>query len=268
MSIHLKTPAELITMREAGRIVATALAEMKDALRPGINTYDLDQITVKVFQKFGARPAFLGYPPGSQYPFPASINASINTELVHGIPNKDRIVQEGDIISLDTACHYKGFVADAAFTTPVGEVAPEVQRLLAVTEEALHVGIRASREGRQTKDVAREVQLYVESQGFSVIREYTGHGVGHKMHEEPTMPNWWPATRQEERRFQRQARWRSYPLKRGMTYALEPMVSMGSPETKELDDHWTVVMADGAMSAHFEHTIAIVDQEPLILTLL
>lgn len=268
MAIHLKSPTELMAMREAGRVTATALAEMRNALRPGISTYELDQITVRVFEKFGARPAFLGYPPNSKHPFPAVINASINHELVHGIPSKTRILQEGDIISLDTACHYKGFVGDSAFTTGIGEIPAEVQRLLDVTEQSLHVGIKASREGRQTSDVSKEIQAYVESCGYQVIREYTGHGVGQNMHEEPTILNWWPSSAHEERRLRRFFRWRSVPLKRGMTYAIEPMVTMGKPETEELSDHWTVAMKDGALCAHFEHTIAVVDDEPIILTLL
>ena len=265
MAIVRKSPDQLIKMREAGKIVARALAEVKAAIKPGVNTWELDQIAEKVIRQHGARPAFLGYPPHSRYPFPATITACINEELVHGIPSKDRVLKEGDIISIDTGCHHvDNFVGDAAFTVGVGTIDPEVQRLLDVTEQALYVGIEASKKGQETSDVSSAIQKYVESHGFNVIREYTGHGVGQAMHEEPSIPNWWPDRRQR-RRMDRS--FKSYRLEQGMTYALEPMVTMGDPTTRELDDHWTVVMADGAMCAHFEHTIAIVDQEPLILTL-
>jgi len=264
MAVYLKSPHELLLMREAGRIVALALAEMKAAIKPGISTYDLDQIAVKVFKQFNVKPAFLGYPPGSEYPFPATITACINEELVHGIPSKDRILQEGDVVTLDTACHYKGYVGDAAVSAGVGQISPAAQHLLEVTEQALYVGIAASQEGKMVSDVGMAVQRYVEEQGYNVIREYTGHGVGLKMHEEPSVPNWWPLTKQEKR-ANRQLK--DHKLRRGMTYALEPMVTTGTVKTLELDDHWTVIMQDGALCAQFEHTIAIVDNEPLILTL-
>lgn len=264
MPVRIKSAAQIMTMREAGRVTALALAEIRAAIRPGVNTYDLDQIAAKVFKQFGARPAFLGYPPNSKYPFPSTITACINNELVHGIPSKDRILQDGDLVSIDTACHYKGFVGDAAFTVAVGSVSPSIQKLLDVTEQALKEGIAAAKVGNETKDIATAVQTYVENHGFNVAREYTGHGVGEAMHEEPSVPNWWPSAKngkRQDRRFQ------SVPLQQGMTLALEPMVTMGSYETQELDDHWTVVMKDGAWCAHCEHTIAIVDKEPLILTL-
>jgi methionyl aminopeptidase len=264
MAIKRKSPDQVIKMREAGKIVARALAEVREAIKPGVSTWELDQIAARVIQQHGARPAFLHYPPNSPNPFPATITACINEELVHGIPSKDRILKEGDIISIDTGCHYiDDYVGDAAFTMGVGAIDPEVQRLLDVTEKSLYVGIEASKKGLETSDVSRAIQEYVEGHGFNVIRDYTGHGVGREMHEEPSIPNWWP-NRRENRRDRR---FKSYRLEQGMTYALEPMVSMGSPDTRELDDHWTVVMDDGAMCAHFEHTIAIVDQEPLILTL-
>ncbi len=263
MAVQTKTPKDLITMREAGRIVAHALDAMREAIRPGVSTWELDQIAARVFQQHNARPAFLGYPPGSKHPFPATITACINEELVHGIPSKDRILQEGDIISLDTGCHYKGFVGDAAFTAGVGRIAPEAQRLIDVTESALHAGIAAAQAGATTRHISQAVQQHVEAHGFSVIREYTGHGVGREMHEEPTIFNWWPhkMTRPLRRQF------KEVPLNPGTTLALEPMVSIGSPITQELDDHWTVAMQDGSLSAHCEHTIAVVGDEPLILTL-
>lgn len=259
--IHLKSPEELIMMREAGRVAARALQAMREAVQPGITTAELDKIALDVLRKHNAISPFLGYPPGSKHPFPASINASINEELVHGIPSKDRVLKEGDIISLDVGSVYNGFVGDNACTVPVGKISAEAQRLIEVTETALKVGIAASKVGNETRHVSMAIQQYVESQGFAVVREYTGHGVGRKMHEEPQIPNWWPP-RQKNRG------WRSYPLKPGMTYALEPMVMAGSPETYVLSDHWTVVTKDGSLCAHTEHTIAVTDGEPLILTLL
>jgi methionyl aminopeptidase len=172
------------------------------------------------------------------------------------------VLQEGDIISLDTGCHYEGFVGDAAFTWGVGEVSTAVQRLLTVTERALYVAIEASVAGSCVSDVARATQQFVEAQGYSVARDYTGHGVGRKMHEEPQVPNWWPRKQNQRMRFN------DAPLRPGMTYAIEPMVIAGRPDTKELSDRWTVVTRDGSLCAHFEHTIAVTEGEPLILTLL
>jgi len=260
MSIHLKSPEELAVMREAGRIVALAHKAMREAVRPGVSTLALDQIAETVIRDHGATPVFLNYPKQDAPNFPASITASINNELVHGIPSAKRILQNGDIISLDTGCTYKGFVGDGAFSMAVGEVPASVQRLLDVTEEALYVGIKASVLPNETKDVSLAIQHFVERHGYSVVREYTGHGVGHEMHEEPQVPNWWP-------RGSRSRGWVSYPLQPGMTFALEPMVNTGRPETRELNDKWTVVTRDGSLCAHFEHTIAITEGEPVILTL-
>jgi methionyl aminopeptidase len=262
MAIHIKTPDEIRVMREAGRVVARAHQAMREAVRPGISTAELDRIAETVVRDHGAIPSFLNYPnnkPGAPV-YPATINASINDELVHGIPSSKRILKEGDIISLDVGCIYQGFVGDAAFTMGVGEIKPSVQRLLDVTEQALMVGIKASVVGNQTSDVSSTIQKFIESHGYSVVREYTGHGVGRSMHEEPQVPNWWP-------RHARQRGWKSYPLQAGMTYAIEPMVNTGRAETRELDDGWTVVTRDGSLCAHFEHTIAITEGEPLILTL-
>jgi methionyl aminopeptidase len=259
-SIHLKTPDELAIMREAGRIVARAHQAMRERVRPGVTTAELDRVAETVLRDHGAIPAFLGYPKQNSPDFPATINASINRELVHGIPSDKRVLKEGDIISLDVGAIYQGFVGDAAFTMGVGEIPASVQRLLDVTEQALHVGIEASVVGNETRDVAAAVQRFIEKHGYGVVREYTGHGVGREMHEEPQVPNWWPNK-------SRSRGWVSYPLQPGMTYAIEPMVTAGRPETRELSDKWTVVTRDGSLCAHFEHTIAITDGEPLILTL-
>ncbi|PJF41465.1 MAG: type I methionyl aminopeptidase [Chloroflexi bacterium] len=259
---HIKSAEEVAIMREAGRIVARAHEAMREMIQPGVTTAQLDAVAETVIRDHGAIPAFLNYPKKDSPNFPASITASINNELVHGIPSKNRVLQEGDIISLDTGAIYQGFVGDAAYTYPVGDVPPAVQRLLKVTEEALYVGIEASVLPNHTKDVCLAIHRFVAEHGYDVAREYTGHGVGRRMHEEPQVPNWWPS-----RRMARKMKWVSYPLQVGMTYALEPMVIAGRAETDELDDKWTVVTKDGSLCAHFEHTIAITEGEPVILTL-
>ncbi len=260
MTVELKTPDEIAILREAGRIVARAHEAMRQAIRPGETTAALNQIAETVIRDHGATPAFLNYPKKEGPPFPASITACINDELVHGIPSTRRVLQEGDIITVDTGCFYQGFVGDAAFTWPVGEVAPSVRRLLEVTEQALWEAIKASVLPNEIKDVARAVHDYAASHGYSVAREYSGHGVGRKMHEEPQVPNWWPRKKKDKT-------WTNYVLQPGMVYAIEPMIIAGRPETCELDDKWTVVTRDGSLCAHFEHTVAITEGEPLILTL-
>ncbi len=255
MAIVIKSPEEIRIMRKAGQITATALDKMREAVRPGVSTWELDAIARDVLREHGAEPAFLGYPPGGPHPFPATITASVNEELVHGIPRKDAVLEEGDILSIDFGVIYEGFVGDSAITVPVGEVSEPVRRLLEVTEAALYEGIAASRAGSRVGDVSAAIQKYVESHGYSVPREYTGHGVGREMHEEPQVPNWGRPGR-------------GPALRPGMTYALEPMVIAGRPKMRVLDDHWTVVPASGALTAHFEHTIAITEGDAEILTLL
>lgn len=256
----LKTPEEIGIMREAGRIVARAHQAMREAVRPGISTAALDRIAETVLRDHGAVPVFKGYPKPNSPDFPAAITASINDELVHGIPSEARILREGDLLSLDCGCIYNGFVGDAAFSMGVGEVRPAIQRLMDVTERALALAIEASVLGNETADVAFAVQRFVLGQGYSVAREYTGHGVGRSMHEEPQVPNWWPRTKRHNLN--------SFPLAVGMTYAIEPMVIAGRPDLYEKDDHWTVATKDGSWCAHFEHTIAITEGQPIILTLL
>lgn len=258
--INIKTPDEIAIMREAGRIVARAHEAMREAVHPGISTWKLDQIAETVIRDHGAEPTFLNYPKPNSPNFPATITASINHELVHGIPSKDRILKEGDIISLDVGCLYNGFVGDSAYTWGVGEIAPSVQRLLNVTRETLTAAIESSIVSNNVSDVAQATQHYAESRGYTVAREYTGHGVGRKMHEPPQVPNWWP-------RKKRQQSFIDCNLKAGMTYAIEPMLISGRNGLKELKDKWTVVTKDKSLCAHFEHTIAITDGEPIILTL-
>jgi methionyl aminopeptidase len=259
MAVYLKKPDEILIMREAGRIVARCHEAVRAAIKPGVSTYELDQIAARVLNQHNARPAFLGYPPNGKHPFPASITASINDELVHGIPSKDRVLKEGDIISIDVGSIYQGFVGDAAFSVGVGKISREAQRLLDVTEKALYEGIKQACAGKSTSDIGRSIQRFVAKHGYDVAREYTGHGVGRNMHEEPSVPNWWP--RRKTRGF------RPVKLQAGMTLAIEPMVVQGRADLETLDDHWTVVTKDGSLCAHHEHSVAITEGEPIILTL-
>jgi methionyl aminopeptidase len=248
--IHIKSPAELKIMREAGRINATVLATVKELLKPGVSTYDLNAAAEEVLKKHGCVSPFKGY---GHPPFPASITVSINQELVHGLPSKSRKLKNGDIVSIDCGTVLNGFVGDSAFTAGVGEVSREAQTLLDVTRGALETGIQKMRIGNRTGDVSAAIQKYVESHGFFVTREYTGHGVGRQMHEGPQVPNYGKAGT-------------GMPLKAGMTIAIEPMVLVGTAETRVLPDQWTVVSADGSLTAHFEHSVAVTEGEPLLLT--
>jgi len=260
-AVILKTPDEIAIMREAGRIVARAHQAMREAVCPGLSPADLDRIAETVLRDHGAEPVFKGYPKAAAPNFPGTITVSINHELIHGIPSQQRILKDGDLISLDCGCIYQGFVGDAAFSMAVGEPTKAVQRLLTVTEQALDAGIAAARLPNATHNVALAVFKFVSQHGYSVEQSYTGHGVGRSMHEAPEVPNWWP--RDAKRRG-----WHSYPLQPGMTFAIEPMVIAGRPETRELDDGWTVVSRDKSLCCHFEHTICITDGDPLILTAL
>jgi len=248
--IHLKSPAELDVMREAGRVNATVLATVKELLKPGVSTADLNAAAEEVLRKHGCVSPFKGY---GHPPFPSSITVSINQELVHGIPSKQRKLKSGDIVSVDCGTVLDGFVADSAFSAGVDEISFEAQKLLDVTKEALQAGISKMRVGNRTGDISAAIQNYVESHGFYVTREYTGHGVGRQMHEGPQVPNYGRAGT-------------GMPLKAGMTIAIEPMVLVGTANTKVLADQWTVVSADGSLTAHFEHSIAVTEGEPRILT--
>ncbi len=248
--IVIKTKNEIATLREAGRIVAETLEALREKAKPGVSTAELDAIAYQIITKRNAVPSFKGY-----HGFPASICASINSEVVHGIPSKKRILKEGDIISLDVGATYKGFVGDAAVTVGVGAVSDTAKRLMETTQGALMAGIAQVRTGNHLEDISGAVQDYAESRGFSVVRQYVGHGVGRAMHEEPQIPNY------------RQGK-RGPVLKPGMTLAIEPMVNEGVWETRTLNDDWTVVTEDGKLSAHFEHSVAVTEGEPEILTLL
>ncbi len=247
--ISLKSERELLLMREAGRIVAEVLARVKEAVEPGVSTGAFDAIAEEIIvDKHGAIPSFKGY-----RGFPGRVCASVNEQIVHGIPG-GRILHEGDIVSVDVGAIYKGYHGDAAVTVAVGQVDAVSLRLLDVTAESLRVGIEAAQAGNWTSDISREIQEYVESQGFSVVREYTGHGIGSRMHEDPQIPNYYDPRMKRTR------------LRPGMTFALEPMVNVGGWRTRVLDDNWTVVTADGQRSAHFEHTVVVTESGPQILT--
>jgi len=247
MSIIIKSDREIALMRQAGKIVATILQILTRQVRPGMKTKELDDIVDRELKNLGAKPSFKGY-----RGFPANLCVSVNDEVVHGIPG-ERILNEGDIISLDVGAIYTGFQADAAMTIGVGEISLEAKRLLKATEGTLKAGIAATRAGARLGDISAAIQHYAESRGFSVVREYTGHGIGRDMHEEPLIPNFGtPGT--------------GPVLKKGMTFALEPMVNIGDWRTRLGDDGWTVLTADGSLSAHFEHTIAITDGEAEVLT--
>ena len=256
MPIIIKTRKEIAMLREAGRIDAMALDAMRRAVRPGVTTAELDAIAEDIIRSHNAVPAFLGFPNPSyaDHPYPATINASVNDELVHGVPS-DRVLQEGNIVSLDCGCVYQGFVGDAAFTIAVGRVSEEAEHLMRVTEEALYKAIDASRIGNRLGDVSAVIQEHAERHGYSVVHEYTGHGVGRDMHEDPQIANWG-----QHRTGVR--------LRAGMTYCLEPMIIAGEPPVYVKRDRWTVATKDHSLCAHFEHAIAITDGDPEILTLL
>lgn len=247
----LKSPREIQIMREAGRIVARVHAALREAIRPGVSTFDLDQLAVSVIQKYNATSAFIGY-----RGFPASICASVNSELVHGIPNRRRVLSEGDIISVDIGVNYRGFIGDSAWTYAVGRVSPIAEELMRVTEASLFEAIKKAKAGNRVIDISRAVQHHVEAHGLHIVREYTGHGVGRQMHEGPQVLNY--VSEDIDGNIQ---------LQPGLVLAIEPMVQYGTWETKTLKDKWTVVSKDGSLAAHFEHTVAITNSGPEILTL-
>jgi methionyl aminopeptidase len=245
--IVTKSKQEIGWMREAGRIVALVHQELKKVIEPGITTKELDALAEKVIRSHGASPSFKGY--GG---FPGNICTSINEELVHGIPS-GRKLKEGDIISIDIGAEYKGYHGDSAWTYPVGEISEEDRRLLRVTEESLYKGLAEAKPGARLSNISHAIQTHVESAGFSIVREYVGHGIGSKLHEDPQIPNFGPPNRGPR-------------LKPGMVLAIEPMVNAGERYVHTLADRWTVVTQDGKKCAHFEHTIAITESGYEILT--
>jgi len=243
-----KSPAEIETMREAGRITARALRLVGESVRAGVSTQELDEVAEAAIRAEGALPAFKGY-----HGFPATICASLNGEVVHGIPSRRRILVDGDVLSVDVGAIVEGYYGDSAKTFPVGVISDEAERLLDATRRSLDAGIAKARPGMRLYDISNAVQTVAEAAGFSVVREYVGHGIGRSMHEEPQIPNYGPAGK-------------GPTLQEGMVLAIEPMINAGSPDVRSLDDGWTVVTLDGAYSAHFEHTVAIGPDGPLVLT--
>jgi methionyl aminopeptidase len=248
--ISLKSTQELNLMRKAGGITAQILEEMVEMAKPGISTGDLDKYAERRIKELGALPAFKGY-----NGFPASVCISLNDEVVHGIPSSKRFLKDGDIVSLDFGVIYQGWYGDSARTVAVGKVKPEVQKLVDTTRECLYKGIEQCREGNRVFDIGHAVQNYVEGFGFSVVREFVGHGIGRALHEDPQVPNYGP-------------KGKGLLLKVGMVLAIEPMINAGSHEVKVLADGWTAVTVDRSLSAHFEHTVAITPKGPEILTVI
>lgn len=252
-TIYIKSKSEIEIMRQAGRITAGARSIARQAVASGVTTKQIDKYVHEFIVKSGAKATFLGYAG-----FPASACVSVNDEVIHGIPGK-RVIQEGDIVSLDVGATFRGMVGDCAGTFPCGEISEEAKNLIAVTRQSFFEGLRYAREGYRISDIGGAIQDYVESHGYSVVREYVGHGVGHQMHEAPEVPNY---------RVDRGVARRANPrLVKGMTIAVEPMVNVGGYAVKVLDNGWTVVTVDGSLSAHYENTILITDGEPEILTM-
>jgi len=246
--ISIKSPREIELMKQAGKIVALAHQEVKKHIKPGVTTYELDQVVEKSIRAHQAIPSFKGY--GG---FPGSACTSVNEQVVHGIPSKGVVLKNGDIISIDIGAEYEGYHGDSAWSYPVGTISEEAQRLLDVTEQSLFEGLKMARAKNRLSDISNAIQTYAESYGYSIVREFVGHGLGKQLHEDPQIPNYGP-------------KGRGTLLKAGMTLAIEPMVNMGRKEVKILSDNWTTVTRDKSLSAHFEHSILITEDECVILT--
>lgn len=249
MAVTIKTAREIDLMREAGRLLSIVHAELADAIRPGISTYELDKLGERVIRSFGCVPNFLNY-----NGFPASFCISVNEQVIHGIPHKNKILHEGDIVSIDAGLIYKGMHSDAARTYGVGTITPEAQKLIDVTRESFFKGIEFAKEGHHLHEISAAIGDYASSFGYGVVRDFVGHGIGKALHEDPQIPNF----RQKSRGIR---------LVKGMTLAIEPMINAGRADVEWLDDDWTIVTQDGALSAHYENTVLITDGEPEILTL-
>jgi len=250
--ITIKSDRELAYMRQAGRVVALTKAKLADAIRPGVTTAELDRLAEREIRQLGATPSFKGYTGGGATPFPATICVSLNQEIVHGIPG-DRVLRGGDIVSIDIGAVVGGFHGDSAFTIGVGDISDDAQRLVDATRESLQRGIAHAKAGARVGDISAAVQGYAEPLGYGVVRQYVGHGIGRALHEDPQVPNYGTSGR-------------GPVLREGMTLAIEPMLNAGGWEAVQLDDGWTVVTADGELSAHFEETIAITENGADVLT--
>lgn len=253
-SVELKSAAELGYMRDAGRIVRDILVELRKAVRPGVSTFELDQLAEDLTYKNGAKPAFKGY-----RGFPCALCASVNDEVVHGIPSKKRVLKEGDLMKVDFGVIYRGYYGDSAVTVPVGKVSLASAKLIDTTREALEAGIAAVKDGNRVSDIGAAVQKHAEAAGFSIVRDFVGHGIGRALHEEPKIPNY-------DFTHSADGLMHNPRLRPGMVLAIEPMVNAGGPKVKVLSDDWTAVTVDHAMSAHFEHTVALTEQGVEVLT--
>ncbi len=249
MSVSIKSAKEIELMREAGRLLSITHEELGKAIKPGISTYEIDRLGEEIIRSYGCIPNFLHY-----NGYPASICTSVNDEVVHGIPSKNRILKEGDIISLDAGLIYKGYHSDAARTHAVGEVSAEARRLMDVTKQCFFEGIKYAKAGNHLHEISAAIQKFAESNGFGVVRDLVGHGIGTHLHEDPQIPNFKPAGR-------------GLKLRPGMTLAIEPMITAGHYAVRWLDDDWTVVTKDGSLASHYENTIVITEGEPEILTI-
>jgi len=249
MAITIKSEREIELMREAGRLLAIVHKEMEEAIRPGMSTMDIDILGDKTIRKLGCIPNFKNY-----HGYPASICVSVNDEVVHGIPNKRRILQEGDIVSLDAGLIYKGYHSDAARTHAVGEISSEAKKLIEITKQSFFEGIKVAKEGYYLHDISNTIDAFIKPYGYGIVRDLVGHGIGTQLHEDPQIPNF-----AQKRRGPK--------LRAGMTLAIEPMINIGRADVEWLDDDWTVVAEDGSLSAHYENTILITEGEPEILTL-
>ncbi|HZQ07772.1 MAG TPA: type I methionyl aminopeptidase [Anaerolineae bacterium] len=261
MPVDIKSKKELDLMRAAGKIVAEILVDLQEHAKAGVSTAELDRRARSILEKYGATSPFLGYPnvKKNDPKFPAWICTSINDEIVHGIPKPNRILRDGDLLKIDVGANYAGYIGDSAWTFPIGNVSDKAKQLMRVSEESLMQGIAQVHAGRHLWDVIRTIQNEVESHGFNVVREYQGHGVGRDMHEEPSIPNFL------DDEFEKRPT--NITLKPGMTLAIEPMVVTGKWQTRTLGDKWTVVTKDHGLAAHYEHTVAVTDNGPEILTL-
>lgn len=249
MAVTIKSPREIELMRKAGEILAATHEELREALKPGMSTLDIDRLGEKIIRSYGCIPSFKNY-----NGYPASICVSVNDEVVHGIPNRHRILKEGDIVSLDAGVIYQGYHSDAARTWAIGEAAPEAKQLMEVTRQSFFEGIKFAKPGYHLNDISTAIQSYAESFGYGVVRDLVGHGIGTHLHEDPEVPNF-------------AMKRKGILLRPGMTLAIEPMINAGGPEVVWMDDDWTVVTEDGSLSAHYENTILITEGEPEILTL-
>lgn len=249
MAVSIKSAREIELMRESCRLLAIVHKEMEEAIKPGMSTLDIDKLGDSLIRKLGCIPNFKDY-----HGYPASICVSVNDEVVHGIPNKHRILQEGDIVSLDAGLIYKGYHSDAARTHAVGQISPEARKLIEVTKQSFFEGIKMAKSGNHLYDISNAIDAYVSGFGYGIVRDLVGHGIGTSLHEDPQIPNF------AQKR-------KGLKLQAGMTLAIEPMINMGRADVEWLDDDWTVVTEDGSLSAHYENTVLITDGEPEILTI-